>query len=85
MAYKRLGDVLLAAGVIDEGQLNEALAVQKGTNKRLGTILQELNIITEPQLIHALEMQLGVDFIDLTGLVIPTELSKLIPKNIATK
>lgn len=85
MAYKRLGDVLLAAGVITEEDLNKALAAQKGTGKRLGTVLEELGIITESQLIEALEMQLGVDFIDLSKAPIAPEMVKMIPKNIARK
>ena len=85
MAYKRLGDVLLAAGAISEEDLNKALGLQKGTDHRLGTVLIESGIITERQLIEALEMQLGVDFIDLSKTTIDPEMAKYIPKNVAKK
>lgn len=83
MAYKRLGDVLLAAGVITEEQLHEALQKQKSSDKRLGELLIEDKFISEQELIHALEDQLGVDFIDLTKQVIPENLASLVPKTVA--
>lgn len=85
MAYKRLGDVLLAAGVITDEDLNKALELQKGSDKRLGNVLTDEGFITEKQLIEALEMQLGVEFIDLSKTIIPAELASVIPKNMAKK
>jgi len=81
--YLRLGDLLIAAGMITEADLEKGLALQKGSNKRLGTILQEHGFITENDLIEALQMQLGIEFVDLTRTTIPTELSQVLPKNIA--
>ena len=81
--YLRLGDLLISAGLITEEQLQEGLRLQKGTGKRLGTVLQENGFITESELIEALQMQLGIEFIDLSKVNIPTELVQLVPKNIA--
>ena len=83
MAYKRLGDLLVSAGTITEEQLQEGLALQKGTKDRLGTVLIKNNLITEQKLIEALQMQLGIEFIDLTRVTIPVELAQAVPKNIA--
>ena len=83
MAYKRLGDLLIAAGAITEEELNKGLARQKETKERLGTALINSGIITEDELIEALTMQLGVEFIDLTKVNIPTELAQTLPRNIA--
>ena len=85
MAYKRLGDLLIAAGVITEEDVQKGLALQKGTKDRLGTVLIKNNIITEMQLIEALQMQLGIEFIDLTKVSIPTEMAQALPKNIAAQ
>ena len=85
MAYKRLGDLLIAAGVISEEDLARGLQLQKGTKDRLGTVLIKNNIISEMQLIEALQMQLGLEFIDLTKVSIPTEMAQALPKNIATQ
>lgn len=81
--YLRLGDLLISAGLITEEQLQEGLRLQKGTGKRLGTVLQENGFITESELIEALQMQLGIEFIDLSKVNIPTELVQMVPKNIA--
>ncbi|MBQ6205613.1 MAG: type II secretion system protein GspE, partial [Oscillospiraceae bacterium] len=83
MAYKRLGELLLAAGTLTEEELNRGLALQKGTRDRLGTVLISNGIITETQLIEAMQMQLGIEFIDLTRYHVPTELAQTIPKNLA--
>lgn len=81
--YRRLGELLIAAGTINEEQLNRALEIQKETKDRLGTVLIENNIITEDQLIESLQMQLGIEYVDLTQVKIPIELASAVPKNIA--
>ena len=81
--YKRLGELLLAAGTLTEEELQQGLALQKGTRERLGTVLISNGIITETQLIEAMQMQLGIEFIDLTRYPIPTELAQAMPKNLA--
>lgn len=85
MAHIRLGELLITAGVINEGQLDKALEIQKKTKDRLGDILIEHNIITNDELINALQMQLGIDFVDLTAISVPVELAKFVPRNIAKK
>ena len=83
MAYMRLGDLLIAAGTITQEELEKGLALQKEQKGRLGEVLISNGIITEQQLIEALQMQLGIEFIDLTKVNIPTELAQVVPKNIA--
>ena len=85
MAYMRLGDLLVASGVITQDQLADALDLQKTTRERLGDVLIHNGFITERQLLEALEMQLGVDFVDLTAVSIPVELAKYVPRNLAKK
>lgn len=83
MAYKRLGDVLIDAGLISDDQLERALAHQKGTNRRLGEVLIDEGVITEAELIEALQMQLGIEFIDLSQYDIDPEMSRVVSKNVA--
>ena len=80
---KRLGDLLIAAGLLTEEQLEEGLRLQKGSGKRLGTVLQDEGFITELEMIEALQMQLGIEYIDLSKINIPTELAQVVPQNIA--
>ena len=79
----RLGDLLIAAGTITQEELDKGLALQKEQKGRLGEVLISNGIITEQQLIEALQMQLGIEFVDLTKINIPTELAQVVPKNIA--
>ena len=81
--YRRLGELLLAAGTISQEQLDRGLELQKTQKGRLGEVLIANGIITEDQLIEALQMQLGIEYIDLTKINIPTELASAVPKNIA--
>ena len=87
MKYIRLGDLLVKSGTITQAQLDEALSLQSesDTGERLGAVLQEQGIITEKQLIDTLMSQLGVEFIDLNGYNIPSEMAQVLPKNIAKK
>ncbi len=83
MAHIRLGELLKSSGIISDEQLEVALELQKQTKQRLGDILIEYNFITSGELIEALQMQLGIDFIDLTAVSIPVELTKSVPRNVA--
>ena len=85
MAYKRLGDMLLESGYITQDQLGDALALQKDSGKRLGQTLIDSGFITEKELIDVLCMQLGIDFVDLTNVILPSDLTRILPKNIAKK
>jgi type IV pilus assembly protein PilB len=85
MAYKRLGELLIAAGAITEEDLQRGLQLQRGTKERLGTILIEHGILSEQRLIEALQVQLGIDFVDLSRVTIPTELGQLITKAMAVQ
>ena len=81
--YRRLGELLLAAGTITQEELDKGLALQKTQKGRLGEVLIANGIITEDQLIEALQMQLGIEYVDLSKINIPTELASVVPKNIA--
>ena len=85
MKYTRLGELLVASGVISEEGLRDALELQKDSKKRLGTVLIEKGIIKETQLIEALKMQLGVEFVDLTRTSISSDMAVILPKTIAKK
>lgn len=82
---KRLGDLLLEAGLITPEQLDKALGVQKKTRERLGKVLLNLGYITEGSMIEVLEFQLGVPHIDLANSVIDKEAAATIPVSLAER
>lgn len=83
-ARKRIGDLLLEAGVITEAQLKYALD-NKSRNEKLGDFLIKENILTEQQLIEALEFQLGIPHISLNQFPIDPELLQLVPAELAKR
>lgn len=61
---RRLGDLLVEAGMITPEQLNETLE-QKSSNEKLGDALVSRRYITELQLIEVLEYQLNIPHVQL--------------------
>ncbi len=81
----KLGDILVSEGSVNESQLSKALAAQKGSGKRLGEVLVDSGILSEEEIAHALARQMGLDFIDLKDVHIPTKILKLVPVNTLRK
>ena len=82
---KRLGDLLVAAQVITEEQLLDALEQQKLTKNKLGEILTDLGYATEYQIAHALHVQLDYDLVNLSEIKIPDELVNLVDDKVLRK
>ncbi|MBI4607404.1 MAG: type II secretion system ATPase GspE [Candidatus Rokubacteria bacterium] len=59
----RLGDLLIAAGLITADQLREALALQTQRRERLGALLVEMGALGEHDLLTVLSRQLGVPYV----------------------
>jgi type IV pilus assembly protein PilB len=82
---RRLGDLLVAEGLITDEQLRQALGEQKGKADKLGSILVRQGSITEEQLIGFLSRQYGIPSITLINLDIDPETLRLVPVHIAKK
>ena len=82
---RRLGDLLVADGLLTAEQLKKALAEQKGSPEKIGSVLVRLNFVNEDQLIGFLSRQYGVPSITLTQLDIESDVLKLVPVPIARK
>ena len=54
---KRLGEILIDAGVLDENQLRSALSQQRRWGGRLGKTLLELGFVDERTMVLALSRQ----------------------------
>ena len=76
----RLGDLLVAEGIISEDQLQMALQQQRQTGRKLGTTLIDLGFIGEEQLLKFLAQQLAIPFFDLSKLTIQPQAVQLIPE-----
>jgi general secretion pathway protein E/type IV pilus assembly protein PilB len=65
----RLGDLLIAEGLITQEQLEHALQEQKnsGFSKKLGEVLVEEGMVSHKEMALLLSKQLKIDFVDLFG------------------
>lgn len=75
MVRKRLGEILIAKGLITEAQLKEALNVQSVTKEYLGSVLIKKKMIKELELMKALSEQFNIPLISLKNEKIDWELS----------
>jgi hypothetical protein len=83
--YKKLGELLLEARAIDEGQLRNAQAHQRQWGGRLGRILVELKFIDEASLAMALAKQLGLESVRLSEADIDPAIVQLLPQTLAER
>ncbi|MBQ8846343.1 MAG: Flp pilus assembly complex ATPase component TadA [Lachnospiraceae bacterium] len=77
---RRLGDILVDAGVITEEQLLQALEYQSQQPKkiRLGLALVQKGITTEVKIMEALKEQLHIESVTLTGYEISSDIIKMV-------
>src|SRR5258706_5010535 len=83
MHRQNLGDMLLAANLIDEVQMQIALAEQKQTGKRFGSTLVELKFIDENVLAAFLSKQIDVPCISLLHIDIPKRVLRKLTREAA--
>ena len=63
---KRLGELLIAQGWVQQEDLDAALAEQSRQGGRVGALLVEKGILGEQTLLEALSCQLGVEIVEVT-------------------
>jgi type IV pilus assembly protein PilB len=81
----KVGDLLLARGLITTAELREALEEQKRTGRRVGKILCDAGKITSSDLVDALSERLGIPKISVQGLIADPEVVNTIPLALARK
>ncbi|MDA8234974.1 MAG: ATPase, T2SS/T4P/T4SS family [Clostridia bacterium] len=80
---KRLGLLLVEAGLISGEQLAAALENHGQTRQRLGKILVNQGLVGGNGVSKVLARQLGLDYLDLEQVVIPGEIARLVPEAMA--
>ena len=81
MHKQTLGDMLLAANLIDEVQMQIALAEQKRTSRRFGSTLVDLKFIDENVLAAFLSKQIDIPCISLLHIDIPKKVLRKMTRN----
>lgn len=83
MARKKLGEMLLEAGVIDQTGLRAALVEQRRWGGHLGRVLIDMKLVTEETLVSILSRQLGIATVDVDKQQIPQSVIDLVPGELA--
>lgn len=81
MARKKLGEILLERGIIDQDQLNSALAYQRQWGHRLGVALVAKGFITEGMLCKILGEVMSLPAVDLSKVDFDPDALRLVPFN----
>ncbi|WP_265443720.1 GspE/PulE family protein [Acetivibrio straminisolvens] len=82
---KRLGDLLMEAGLISKEQLDKALELQKTTGKKLGVLLASEGIVAQEDIVRVLEGMMGISHVALEEYNIDPAICNLIPEKLARR
>jgi hypothetical protein len=85
---KRLGEMLVEAGIIDAAQLQAALGHQRNWGGKIGQALVDLKLATEAQVVSALSRKFGYEVTDVSALEPSPELDaalRLVPRELALR
>jgi len=82
---KRLGEILLEAGIINESQLQQALEYQSMWGQRLGSALVAKGFISEEMLMRVLGSTLNMPIVDISRIRIAPDVVKAVPSRLAEK
>lgn len=82
---KKLGDMLKEAGLLDDFQLQAALAHQRNWGGKLGAVLIDLEFVKEEDITRVIAEKLRIPYINLFEPEIPAAVIKLIKPEIAKK
>lgn len=77
---KRLGDLLVEEGIINEAQLDQALGAQRSGGRKLGDTLIDLGFLSEQQMLAFLSQQLDLPLIDLNRATVDIDAVQLLPE-----
>jgi type IV pilus assembly protein PilB len=81
----KLGELLIKAKLINQAQLEKALAEQKQGGGRIGEHLVRLGYVSEEDILDCLSQQYGVPSINLRHFDIDESIIRLIPADVARK
>lgn len=83
MARKRIGEILIQAGLLDNAGLRAALVEQRRWGGHLGRVLIDMKLVTEEALVQALSHQLNFPTVELDKVEISDQVLDLVPGELA--
>jgi len=83
--HRKIGDILVAAGLISDIQLVDALEIQKKSGALLGEVLVEQGYVSEQAICQALHSQLGLPVVSLEDIEVDDRVLALVREDLAKK
>jgi type IV pilus assembly protein PilB len=83
MARKKIGEMLIEAGLLDQTGLRAGLVEQRRWGGPLGRILIDMKLVAEEQLVAALSRQLAIPTVDIDRMTIAPAIIDLVPGDLA--
>lgn len=80
---KQLGELLVERGIINQRQLEKALAAQQEKGGLIGEVLVELGFAKEEDIAQSLTAQYGFPYLPLSNYDINPEITSIIPGRVA--
>ncbi|MBN2181294.1 MAG: Flp pilus assembly complex ATPase component TadA [Sedimentisphaerales bacterium] len=84
-SHMRFGELLMNKGLLNSGDLDEALNEQRNNGGRLGEVLVRLRKLSDEAVKHALAEHLSTDFVRLDVSEIDRSTARLVPETIAKR
>ncbi len=85
MAIKKIGELLVEKGILEEEALQQCLTEQQKSGQKLGDILLGRKLITEDQLVEVMAQRLKMPKITLESLIIDPHVIKSLPVELARR
>ncbi len=80
---KKLGELLIERGIVNQNQMDKALSIQKEKGGLIGEILVELDYAQEEDIAQALTAEYGFPYLPLGNYEISPEIIEIIPSRVA--
>lgn len=80
---KRLGDMLIEAGLLTKEQIDTALQLQKGQKGFLGKLVVDMGWVTEEEVCQALSDMLRIESVNLDEVHLDPDVRKYVPDSLA--
>ena len=81
--HKKLGEILVAKGLVTSQQVDEALVLQKKEGCLIGEALVRLKYVSEEMIAWALTVQYGFPYLPLNGYEVDKDVISVIPLEFA--
>jgi type IV pilus assembly protein PilB len=82
MTKKRLGELLRDEGLVNDEQIEEALASQRKSGELLGEVLVRLGYVTESDIAQTIVTQFGLPYLAVKQYYLAEEVVKLFPERL---